>query len=196
MEPLTIDKEWITDHLPDDVPSGLIDKYCNFRGYYADGLKVICEGDRGGFSEVYRAKDYTDLQLWEFMYVCRNICLELELQARAENSVKWRYVKAHAEKGKWLYYERDSYVYNTVEDTRLYWFEEYLRMIKPVLPQAQWNKEVKEYTSLINRWYKKAHWSYDCNKMAFVEISDSRPFRSDFDDTEEPAPEQIIGKIS
>jgi hypothetical protein len=29
----------------------------------------------------------------------------------------------------------------------------------------------------------------------FIEISDSRPYKSDFDDTEEPSPEQIIDRI-
>ncbi len=65
-------------------------------------------------------------------------------------------------------------------------------MIKPVLSHAKWNAEIKEHTVLMNRWYKTEHWSYDRDKMAFEEISDSKPFRSDFDDSEEPSQEQII----
>ena len=192
MKPLTADKTWITEQLPDDIPADLIDKYCRFQGYYTEGLKVICEGDRGGFSEVYNAKDDHDLLIWEFKHVCRNIGLAMELKARPMNTPKWRYVRSHVENGLWMYLENDTFIYDTIEDTRLYWFEEYLRMVKSVLSPTQWNDEIKEYTVLMNRWYKTEHWSYDRDRMAFVEISDSRPFRSDFDDSEEPSPEQII----
>ena len=194
MKPLVVDQMWIQSHLPDHIPAALISKCSNFQSYYTEGLKIICEGDRGGFSEVYEAKDDEDLKLWAFMHVCRDIGMSLELKERARNNSKWRYIRSHVQNGDWMYFENDSYVYNTIEDTRLYWFEEYLRLIKPVLPSARFNDEVKRHISLMNRWYKKAHWGYDFDNLAFIEISDSKPYKSDYDDSEEPSPEQIIGK--
>ena len=195
MEPLIVDKKWITEHLPNNIPSELIEKYSSFRFYYKEGMKIFCEGDRGGISEVYEAKDDKDLLLWEFKHVCRDISMKLELDERKKNTLKWRYVRSHVENGDWMYYERENYVYNTIEDTRLYWFEEYIRLIKPVLSNAEWNIEVKRHIKLMNRKYKTDHWSFDFNKNVFIEISDSRPYKSDFDDTEEPSPEQIIDRI-
>ena len=194
MKPLIVDKKWITEHLPDYIPSELVNKYSLFQSYYLEGLKIICEGDRGGFSEVYEAKDDKDLQIWEFKHVCKNIALEMERRSRYMNTPKWRYTRAHVEHGKWMYFERENYVYNAIEDTRLYWFEEYLRLINPVLSSIQWNIEVKKHINLMNRLYKTDHWDYDYDKMVFVEISASRRYRSDFDDSEEPSPEQIINR--
>ncbi|MBO6071001.1 MAG: hypothetical protein J6P43_08055 [Succinivibrionaceae bacterium] len=48
-----------------------------------------------------------------------------------------------------------------------------------------------ECVGLMNRWFKIPHWDYDRDNLCFVEISSSRPYRSDCDDTEEPAPDSI-----
>ena len=48
-----------------------------------------------------------------------------------------------------------------------------------------------ECVGLMNRWFKIPHWDYDRDNLCFVEISSSIPYRSDSDDTEEPAPDSI-----
>ena len=196
MEKLTVNDEWIKAHLPADMddilPPEKVERAIDFRGYYLDGSDILCEGDRGGYSKVYTIKDEDDLLYWEFEKVCGRIGLSSELYHRMENKPKWRYLQDHAENGRWMYVEQKDYIYNAIEDTRLVYFETLLRLTKPVLPDARWEKLCKHYEPLMNRWFKVPHWGYDREKLCFIEISDSKSYRSDFDDTEEPEPEQIL----
>ena len=193
---LQVYREWIERHLPGNISEKMVQAALNFGGYYQEGLTVMAYGERGGPDKViYKAKDDRDLCLWQFGQVCYRIAGALELADRKENSSKWRWLRDHAENGRWLYIERREYFYNAIEDTRLAAFEVYLRLLKPAFPPERWESKVREYTGLMNRWYKKAHWDYDRNKLCFIEISDSREYASDFDDTEEPQPEQIIGVV-
>ena len=99
--------EWIKRHLPGTVPEELIQEALNFRDYYQKGLTVMAYGERGGPDEViYKAASEHDLCLWQFDRVCYRIAGSLELAHRNENSRKWRWLRDHAENGRWLYIER------------------------------------------------------------------------------------------
>ena len=164
-----------------------------FYGYYRDGLKVKLEGERGGPDTLaYEANDEEDLRLWQFEQACCFLSYEEELRRRKENSKKWRFLRDTVKKGNWLYVERRVYLYNAIEDTRLAWFEEYLRLIKPVLPPKRWERRVQKCVTNMNRWYKIPHWDFDRNALCFVEISDSKSYAGDSDDTEEPRPGSVI----
>ena len=197
MEKLKVDSDWIRAHLPADMsdilPQDKVEKAMDLGRYFIDGTDIMCEGDRGGMSKVYIFKDEEDLHFWEFEKVCLRIGLASELHYRMENKCKWRYLQDHAENGHWMYIEQKDYFYNTIEDTRLVYFETFLRLTKPVLLSARWEELVGHYEPLMNRWFKVPHWGYDRENLCFIEISDSRPYRSDFDDTEEPEPSQILG---
>ena len=69
--------------------------------------------------------------------------------------------------------------------------ERFLRNLRPSLPPERWEQRVLECVGLMNRWFKIPHWDYDRDNLCFVEIISSRPYRSDSDDTEEPAPDSI-----
>ena len=188
--------EWIRRHLPSSIPDEMINDALMMGGYYQKGMTVMAYGERGGPDElIYKAESGHDLCLWQFDRVCYRIAGSLEFAHRKENSRKWRYLRDHAENGRWMYIERRDYFYNAIEDTRLAAFEVYLRLLKPVFSSERWESKVREYTGLLNRWYKRDHWDFDRKKLCFVEISCSREYASDFDDTEEPQPEQIIKVI-
>ena len=44
----------------------------------------------------------------------------------------------------------------------------------------------------MNRWYLIPHWAYDYENLCFIEISDSKEYRSDSDKSDEIKPETII----
>ena len=52
---------------------------------------------------------------------------------------------------------------------------------------------MQEYVSLMNYWYKEPHWDYDCNKLRFIEISDSKEHNGD--GIEEPRLGSVIRTI-
>ncbi|MBQ7568166.1 hypothetical protein IJT17_05100 [bacterium] len=185
--------EWIKRHLPSDIPDDTICSALRFGGYYQDGLTIMVYGERGGPDQVvFEAKDEHDLCLWQFEIVCERIAGKWEMANRNENSRKWRWLRDHAENGRWLYVEQRDYFYNAIEDTRLASSEVFLKLIKNGLPADKWEEKVRRYVRLMNRWYKRDHWDYDRKALCFIEISDSKEYASDHDDTEEPAPDQII----
>lgn len=119
---MKIDEKWIRSHLPQELAGQPIDF---FRCEYLDGLTVMREGERGGDDVVvYRAKDEEDLKYWQLEKVCRFI-KEPDPPARKT----WRYYRHHAEDGKWFYTEHRNYDYNAIEDSRLYGFECFLRIL-------------------------------------------------------------------
>ena len=187
-------EEWIRDHLPKDIPSDLISRGIDtgLGGCYTVGLTVYCQGDRGPDTVVFTASSQDELRIWAFKKAASGIAQMMEMRRRLQNELKWRYVRDHAEGGKWLYTEHSRYQYNTIEDFRLDWFETYLRLIKGVLTSSQWEKEVKERIKLINNHYGKPHWDYDRKKMMFIEISDSKYVSQG---VEEPTPGSIIRKL-
>lgn len=194
MPRLKVDKKWIRDHLPEEIPDRTVNRVTRFTDYYRDGLKVFSNGDRAVFYEEYEAKDEEDLLLWAYKECCEEIAYAMEVNTREENIAKWRYSMDHVENDEWMYVERKEYVYNTIEDTRLESFEQYLRLVKNGLPQKHWEKEVRKHIKLMNHGFTAPHWDYDKEKMIFVEISDSKPyFTKKNKATGEPTPAQIIG---
>ena len=177
------DEKWIRAHIPKNVANQPID--C-FAGAYLDGMTVMHEGERGGDDVVvYRAKDEDDLRWWQLEQVCRYI-REPDPPARKI----WRYYRDHVEDGKWLYTERKNYYYNAIEDSRLYGFECFLRILRYGFPPDRWERKVQEHIAMMNYWYQKPHWGYDRKKLCFIEISDSK--EHDGDGTEEPRPGSVI----
>lgn len=178
-------EKWIRERLPRRLSDLDLSQY--FEEYDLCGLTVTAKRELGGDIVVYEAENENDLRLWEFDKVCRDIGL---LYERGEKPKKWRYTKLRSENGKWLYAEHTSYDYNAIEDTRIYNFEAYLRIAKPVLPPELWKDRVREHVSLLNRRFAAPHWDYDENALCFIEISDSRELSPDGE--EEPGPGSVI----
>lgn len=180
---MKMDEKWIRSHLPQELAGQPIDF---FRCQYLDGLTVMQEGERGGDDVVvYRAKDEEDLKYWQLEHVCRFI-KEPDPPARKT----WRYYRHHAEDGKWFYTEHRNYDYNAVEDSRLYGFECFLRILHYGFPRGRWERKVQEHITLMNYWYREPHWDYDRNQLRFIEISDSK--EHDGDGIEEPRQGSVI----
>lgn len=182
---------WIRKHLPKDLPSDVIAGNLHLSGYYVKDKYVFREGERGSDTIEYAARSDEDLQLWLFKNVALSIASDMELRLRSGNALKWRYIRDHAENGRYLYIERSKYQYNAIEDTRLAMFETYLRLVKAVMTPDQWNEEVCEHIRLMNLHFRQPHWDYDKADMQFIEISDSK---SVSEGIEEPAPGTIIKK--
>lgn len=178
--------EWIIERLPDDLPEkavlkGLSDAF-DYLGF--QDLQVCERGDHGRWSCRFRAESKDDLLKWAFCAAAGGISMAYELSAREKNALKWRYSRTKVRDGHWCYDERKDYVYNAIEDTRLVWFELYLRLIKAVLPFDEWLHEADQHTRLMNTRFVSEHWDYDRNEMRFVEISGSR--EHDENGNEEP----------
>ena len=177
-------EKWIRERLPEKLAGVDLSQY--FEEYELDGLTVTAKSELGENVFVYEAKDEDDLRLWEFDKVCRDLALKAEAQRREENPKNWRYKRA----SPGVFVERKSYDYDAVEDLRLYNFEAYLRLVKPVLPPERWEERVREQVALMNRRFGTPHWDYDRDNLCFTEISASRE-RSD-DGEEEPGPGAVI----
>lgn len=188
-------KKWILSKLPEDIPQSIVNRAFEGMNYYYvkdDPLEVWCVGEREADHVVERFTDKEKLTTW----VCKNVCWNLsclwELEGRADDEKKWRYVHDHAENGLWFYREHKDYLYNAIHDERKSSFETELKLLKPMVPTEEWKEQVKRKTRLMNRWFKKAHWDYDEILCEFIEISDSKEYASDFDDTEEPRGGSVI----
>ncbi len=55
---LKVNKKWIREHLPEDITDEDIDDLLDFRNYYVDGLKILCNGDRNIFYEEYYSEEF------------------------------------------------------------------------------------------------------------------------------------------
>ena len=180
---MELDEKWIRAHLPEDCRDEPVDR---FSGFYLDGLKVMSKGERGNPDTIsYEAKDEEDLKWWQLDFICGFI-------GKTDRSKTWRWYRDHAENGQWYYIEHRHYDFNAVEDSRLPGFERYLKNLKYAFPEDYFKKKVEEYTGLMNRWYLIPHWGYDYENLCFIEISDSKEFKSDLDKTEEINPSCII----
>ncbi len=186
-----INKEWIISHLPKDIPSEVMEDSLTFGGLYVDdNLIVWCEGERGDPDYMlYQATDEADLRFWIFGEVCSSIGLKMELRNRKLEEMKWRYVQDYVKNNC---RENKDYQYNAIYDFRLAWFEMELQLLKPVVPQKQWEKKVIKREQLMNHWFRIAHWALDREKICFVEISDSKEFHGLDKTIEEPRPAAII----
>ena len=160
-----------------------------------DPLEVWCVGEREADHVVEQFVSKEKLMIWACEKICWNISTMWELEDRKEEEKKWRYVYDHAENGQWYYREHKDYLYNAIHDSRKCSFEKELKLLKPMIPKEEWKKIVEKFTRLMNRWFKKEHWTYDETLCQFIEISDSRKYDSDFDSTEEPREGSIINKI-
>lgn len=171
-------KEWIIERLPKYLPDEIVNDVLEDRWRYVKELKVMEHDDRGSDLTVYSAKDENDLLLWQFKDYCNRIANKLEVKNRENNSLKFRYIYDHVKDGEWYFIEHKNFEYNAIEDTRVIWFEEYLRLISSVVSKEEWNGEVSEKVSLLNTWFKEKHWDYDEYKMCFIEVSNSEQFDS------------------
>lgn len=189
------DKKWILSKLPEDIPQSIVKRAFEEMHYYYvkdNPLEVWCVGEREADHVMERFADNEKLMIW----VCENVCWHLsclwELECRADDEKKWRYVHDHAENGLWYYREHKDYLYNAIHDSRKSSFETELKLLRPMVPTEEWKEQVKRKTRLMNRWFKRQHWDYDESLGQFIEISDSKEYASDFDDTEEPREGSVI----
>ena len=181
---------WVLERLPKDIPDEIMKKSLNLGGYVS-GLQFWTYGERGPDYVVFTASDGNELKRWMYSQVCENIALQTELRHREEEEKLWRYVRVRVEEGHWLYRENKDYIYNAIHDSRKYWMEYYLSLLKKVIPEEEVNHKIAEYESLLNKWFMEKHWSFDIEQFRFVEISDSR--EHDSYGIEEPREGSVFG---
>ena len=73
-------------------------------------------------------------------------------------------------------------------------FETELMLLKSMIPTEKWKEQVKRKTRLMNRWFMKKHWNYDEMLGQFIEISNSKEYASDYNDTEDPREGSVINQ--
>lgn len=190
------DKQWIREHLPERVTDEMLDGCEVFTSFYRDDLKIIREYHHGdAMGKVYEAKDEDDFLLWFFKECCDELSSELIKPDRLKERLRWRYVDRSWGYDRRIYVEREEYEFNTIEDRRLPKYEEYLRLVRPVLTPKQWEGEVQERLNLMNQYFKDPHWDYDRDRMVYVEISDSKPcFETVYQEPGDPTPNEILRK--
>ena len=172
---MALDKylEWVLERIPKDIPDEIVKKSINLGGY-VKGLQFWTYGERGPDYVLFSAFDENDLKHWIYSQVCKGIAQQTELRHRKEEEKLWRYVHVRAEGGHWLYRENKDYIYNAIHDTRKYWMEYHLSLLKTVLSEEEVSGKISEYESLLNKWFVEKHWSFDREQFQFVEISDSK----------------------
>ena len=192
-----VDRTWIIDHLPKDIPAEVLRDSLRFYGLYVDDILIIwAPGERGGSDSIlYQARDEDDLRIWAFCYVCDQIGQQMEMRNRAQYEGLWRYVRDHVEDDHWMYRENKDYRYNAIYDQRKAWFEKELQLMRPVVPDGLWEERAKEREELLNRWFKDRHWALNRDAVCFEEISDSKEiFCGCGKATEEPRPGSVMGR--
>lgn len=188
---MTLDQylAWVVEKLPKDIPSEIVRKNLNMGGYVS-GLQFWNYGERGPDTVAFHASDEKELQHWIYDQVSKSIAQRVELQNREEEEKLWRYVRERVEDGHWLYRENKDYIYNAIHDSRKYWMEYHLSLLKRVLSEEEVNNKITEYESLMNRWFTEKHWAFDKEQFRFVEISDSKEY--DTYGIEEPREGSVI----
>ena len=189
---MTLDQylAWALERLPKDISDEIMKKSLNLGGYVS-GLQFWTYGERGPDYVIFTASDENELKRWIYSQVCKNIALQTELRHREEEEKLWRYVRARAEEGHWLYRENKDYIYNAIHDSRKYWMEYHISLLKKVIPEEEVNYKIAEYESLLNKWFMEKHWFFDREQFRFVEISDSR--EHDTYGIEEPREGSVFG---
>lgn len=182
-------REWILEKLPHDISAEIVQKSFNIGGYVS-GLQFWSYEDRGPAKAVFTASDEDELKRWLYDKVSRNIAYNVELYNRKNEEKRWRYVRKGVEEGHWMYRENTDYDYNAIHDTRKYWMEYHLFLLKRVLTEEEIGRRVADYEASLNLWFTDKHWSFDKEQWKFMEISASKEY--DTDGVEEPGKETII----
>ena len=188
---MTLDQyqAWVLQKLPKDIPSEIVRKSLNIGGYVS-GLQFWQYGERGPDTVAFTASDENELKHWIYDQVSINIALSVELNNREGEEKLWRYIRERVEEGHWLYRENEDYIYNAIHDSRKYWMEYHLSLLKRVLSDEEINNKIREYESLLNLWFTEKHWAFDREQFRFVEISVSK--EHDTNGIEEPREGTII----
>ena len=184
---ISIYNDWIRQHLPNYVPEDIIDKRLpkdvSPYGDYVIGLQYYVDADPGRVPQrlEYEANSEQDLKNRIFMDISKWISFDVELLNREKEEIKWRYVDKQIN-SKWMYKENKNYLYNAIFDSRKYWMEYHLNLLKPVITSEKLNVTINEYESLLNNKFKIQHWKFDKEKFEFVEVSDSKEVSFPTDD--------------
>jgi len=195
-KPVAIYNDWVKQQLPDDIPDDIIKQCLQGEKYtcldFIKGLTYYSDADPGRCPPhiAYQAKDEEDLKHYYFYHVTYSIAGQIELLNREQEEQNWRYVRVKALNNKWMYRENTNYKYNAIYDSRKYWMEYHLNLLKPVINNDKLKTTIKEYESSLNTWYKIPHWKFDEDKFEFIEISDSK--ENNGDGIEHPTEEEII----
>lgn len=194
--PVSIYNDWVKSQLPDNIPMDIIHECLPGEKYkcydYFVGLKYYIDGDYGKIPPylAYEAKNENDLKHRYFYNVTASISNKLELFNRKNEEPKWRYIRKFVKKDKYMYCENTNWQYNAIFDSRKYWMEYHLNLLKTVITEEELKIQIKEYENLINNRYQTPHWKFDCEKFEFIEISDSKEYN--WDGIEHPTEDEII----
>ena len=142
--------------------------YCNKAGYF-----YINEGDRGELFLSCLSHDIEDIRWYVMEKILRHIGQKLELEQREDEEKKWRYLRKF-ENGKLKLEENENWIYNTIHDSRKYWFEYSIVLLAKIFETNRIYPYVASHIELMNRWFNVPHWDFDWEKMCFIEISSSQ----------------------
>lgn len=172
---MTVYKSWIIDHLPNDIPAEMLQQALNFDDYYQNGLIIATPRERSNEMDIqYTAHNEQELQLYQFKTVCDRIAYAMELAARKKKVRLWRYERVDVVDGHWRYRENKRYRYNEIFDSRLDWYERYLKLLHPVVTDADWTAEIREKEQHMNHWFHEPHWAMIRNSFALSKSATHR----------------------
>lgn len=132
--------------------SGPYQQACGFHRDY--GYFMVSCGDRG-------SKSITILEEEEETAKNRFLALIIDRQA-----YKWVLGIKGCEEASWPYHCQYDY--------RRLWFGKALEWLAPAVDWAFFAQCAERYIGLLNRWFARPHWEYDCQIGRIIEISDSR----------------------
>ena len=142
--------------------------YCATVGYF-----YIIIGDRGALSLKCSSPNPGDMRWYLLQEIASHVGQQMELAVRLTEEQNWRYKRTFTN-GKLAFAENKNWLYNTVHDTRKFWFEYAINLLSRVFSIERLQPYVNERINYMNKWFNQPHWDFDWQKMCFVEISNSQ----------------------
>jgi hypothetical protein len=150
------------------------ESYLHEAGYHEKaGYYYISIGDYGEPALKCLSHDPNNMRWYVLEEIVTYVGQEQERKTRRTEEQNWRYTRDFKD-GKPAYVENERWIYNTIYDTRKFWFEYAINSLYKVFGASRLYPYVSEHIGLMNQWFVQPHWDFDWQKMCFVEISDSQ----------------------
>ncbi|MFV0393146.1 MAG: DUF6966 domain-containing protein [Coprobacillaceae bacterium] len=141
--------------------------YSSIHGYY-----FLEYGDRGKvyLDLVTKSKEEAILHILTNILV--RIGQKIEIENRSSLIEEWHYDRGNVINNVFEIVEvSKDWKYDTVYDSRLFWFTFTIQKLNIVIPNIYLYPLVQKYTFHMNNWFEKLHWGFDRFSLEFYELN-------------------------